>query len=224
MRFVPPALLVAAALASPAPAAADVIFDNGLPDEANGSASDFDATTFIADDFVLQAGMNEVRSVTWFGAYGFTDTPTFPDSFTLSIYDNDAGNGTPQVSPSNEFFVGDVGRVATGGFVAGLDLYRYTANLAAPLVLTAGESHWLSIVNETSADTDDDWFWATSDELAGNGAQRGNPSFSWNTVNREYAFSLSDTAAIPEPGTWGLVGLAVACGGVLRRRRGRVAA
>ena len=75
-----------------------------------------------------------------------------------------------------------------------------------------GGTFWLSIINDTLADTDDNWFWASS-FASGNNVVRFGDGTSWFLGGLESAFNL--TGKIPEPASlaifcFGLLGLGLA--------------
>ena len=196
-----------------------VIYDNGGPDQDNAFASDFDFPEQAADEFVLLPGRSTVTDVHWWGAYGFADNlPDGDDDFTIRIF-GDAG-GAPTDNPIHEFAVGAVDRVDSGLDIASADIFEYWTFVPATQ-LTAGDTYWLSIVNNTPSDSDD-WFWANSSERTGDNSWfRVNDGDAWiasTAFDKDLAFKL--TGPIPEPvtaalGVLGLAGLSVAT----RRRR-----
>jgi hypothetical protein len=138
-----------------------IIFDNGQPlSSGEGIASDFDFPGQVADDFILFADQSIVTRIDWWGVYASSDTPTAPDDFTIRIF-ADTGLGEPVATPFYQRRVGHVGRtvIFTGG---ASDVYAYSVSVP-PIVLPADVTLWLSIVNDTTADTDDSWFWSRSD-------------------------------------------------------------
>lgn len=196
----------------PGSALADTIYDNGLPDLSIASLSDFEDGRQSADDFHLQPGASTITDVHWFGAYFNGNTPTEPDNFTIRVF-ADAG-GVPAVNPLAERAVGDVGRTDTGQTV-GSNVYAYDTTINA-IVLDPNTTYWLSIVNDTTADRDDLWYWPVKSSI-GNGAVRDSDGVAWTGSvpfpNPELAFSLTGPI-VPEPSSMalaavGLLGLAI---------------
>ncbi|MBC8135865.1 MAG: hypothetical protein H8F28_08280 [Fibrella sp.] len=133
-------------------------------------------------------------------------------------------NATPRTG--EVFAVGSPGRVDTGSVLnGGSDLYRYEATLSSPVTMVAG-AYGISIVNDTTADTDDDWFWATSAQT-GTFFVRTTPTGAFESNPSSLAFQLIDSTpvVVPELGTLALVLPALALvGAVVVRRRKQVAA
>jgi PEP-CTERM motif len=208
--------LIALVLAWGIPASADVIYDNGTT-PSNSFVSDTDFPRFVADDFSLTPGANVITGVNWTGLYFPSNTPTQPDNFTIQFFADVAGS--PAVTPFLSLLIGNPGRTDTGIDITGSDLFAYSANVA-PIVLAPSTVFWLSIFNSTSADSDDNWFWAMQDAL-GNSFERGNPADPWvlqvPPVGNRQDFQLTGPRVIPEPA--GLALLAIGVIGLLGCRR-----
>ena len=196
---------------------AAVIFDNGIT-ATNGFISDLDFTgtpKLSADDFKLTPGANVITDVHWTGLYAFSNTP-LADSFTLQLF-NDAG-GVPATNPFLSLPV-NPSRVDTGNNTSfGSDIFAYDVNIS-PVTLAANTTFWLSIFNNTSNDTNDNWFWGMVD-LAGNGATRDGLGLPWSPSvgNNGYQFQLTGVS-VPEPSALALFGLGFIAIALLGRRR-----
>ena len=195
-------------IAAGTPAMAGIIFNNGAPDLSNGWASDFSFPSQQADDFSLAPGAETIRDVHWWGLYAFSNTPTAPDNFTIRIFADNGG--VPAVNSLFNFNLGDVGRMDTGDNIFVFDVYKYSVDIP-DTTLVPNTPYWLSIVNNTAADTDDIWFWATSSQT-GNAAERVSDGQNWVSPSggppgHELAFNLT---TVPEPSAvlgLGLLGL-----------------
>lgn len=214
--------LIALVLAWAIPATADVIFDNGTT-PSNSYVSDTDFPRFVSDDFSLAPGANVITGVNWTGLYFPSNTPTQPDNFTIQFFADVVGS--PAVTPFLCLLIGNPGRADTRIDITGSDLFAYSASVA-PIVLAPSTVFWLSIFNNTSADSDDNWFWAMQDAL-GNSVERGNPADPWvpqvPPVGNRQDFQLTGPTTIPIPEPSGLALLAIGAMGLLgcRRKQGR---
>ena len=201
-------VLIALVLAWATAATAAVIYSNG-PIASNGRLSDTDAPNFVADDFTLAAGANVITGVEWTGLYAFTNTPLV-DNFTIQFFTNAAGS--PALTPFLSLAIGNPGRTDTGvnTSVGNFDIFAYSVNVA-PITLAPGTVFWVSIFNNTSADTNDNWFWGMNDQT-GNSRDRTAPAGAWTPVNDQQDFRLTGPTGVPEPSalalmTIGLIGL-----------------
>lgn len=175
-----------------------------------------------------------VLSVTWRGLYAQSsptdgnppNTPLSTDDFTIRFY-IEAGDGLPG-SLLQSFSVGNPAtRIDTGLDSGSSDIYQYTANLDAGISLLAGVNYWISIVADTTADLNDDWFWVGCITCEGGvrpplGASATfNETFQpdWVGNRAEYHFQLSNAAAVPVPAAVWLFGSALAGLGWLRRKQ-----
>ena len=205
------------------------------PLNQTGQLSDFDYGLGIhqADDFNLDAD-DTVLSVIWRGFYSqsvptdgnLPNTPLATDDFTISFY-TEAGIGLPGTLLQS-FSVGNpVTRVDTGLDTGSSDIYEYTANLGAGISLTDGVDYWVSIVADTTADLNDDWYWTGCITCEGGVRPPLGASATLNEVfqpdwvaNRaEYHFELSNAAAVPIPAAGWLFGSALAGLGWMRRKQ-----
>lgn len=206
-------------------ATAAVIFSNG-PLATNGFISDTSFANgnggtgqFSADDFILAPGANTITDIHWNGLYAFSNTPLATDNFTIQIYANVAG--APAITPLLTIPIGNAA-TRTDTLVNtsfGADIFAYSVDVA-PIVLAPNTVFWLSIFNNTAADTNDNWFWSMQD-AAGNSQTRLDQVSAWTLaggVGNRQNFELTGTVAVvPEPGT--LVLLAIGVGGLLGWRR-----
>ena len=197
------------------PAQAAVLFDNGAPNFRLAIESDFALPVEAGDDFTLTSS-NDVTKITWSGLYAARSsvslTPTV-DQFSVRIFE--FLNGKPAVSPIVAFNNASVARTSNSQSVF---FYNYSFAPSQPFTLQGG-SYLLSIVNNTKADTDLNWFWAASNET-GNNFGRFQPSDQWfvDVNTAELAFAIEGNARpVPTPALLpGLIGLGI---GAWRKRQ-----
>ncbi len=224
-------IAVLAAVLFPGIAAAQVVQNNGVPDNRDGY--NVTGTARTANDFTIAgSGYKKTQTITTLTSFDFwalhdpVQTPSVTANFFWQILNDDGGTpGTTVVA---------TGAVANGVgthteyFCCGdnhyLDAYLFSVSLG-DLVIGNGV-FWLAIGGFTSVSPADQslWYWATS-------AQTGNQVNSvlggpFENVNSEGAFVLYGTsstpmATVPEPGTMLLMasGLAGLAGVRIRRRR-----
>lgn len=139
---------------------------NGASPVLGGAFAGFN-NQLIADDFIVPAGISTLRSVTWTGNYSLGAPPAVGDDiFTIRTF-SDIG-GLPSVTElSSETLA--VTRTASGIAFAP---FSYTATLSSPVNLTAGDTYWISLFNETTAVTATEWLWGISSPVLNPGNMR----------------------------------------------------
>lgn len=188
-----------------------IIYDTG-PFTADGGAMESDFSSSVsagpiqfADDFLLQSA-SQITRLNWWGLYAFHNTPEGPDDFTLRIF-ADIG-GSPSSLPLFQFSLGDLGRVDTGVNSFGSEVYAYSAFLPSLVILGGGTTYWLSIVNNTASDEDDNWYWQRVTRFLGSTQARLNDKSPWSPWGdpSTLAFNIEGTV-VPEPSTWTVLAL-----------------
>ena len=193
---------------SATPAEAALLFDGSVaPSNVNDLGfNDPDAgVQRLAEDFSFTESVI-VNTITFLGGYYPRNTPE-TDLFTLTIYNDDMGLPNP-LSVIAQIGIGDFGRTDTGADVFGIDLYSYTTSFAS-LPLSGNTLYWLTIVNNTMSDTNDDWVWA-GDANVGNFARSFDGGVTWfDAPPGSFSFSLEGTTAVPVPCTMFLFGTGI---------------
>jgi hypothetical protein len=181
--------------------------------------SDIDGAVTEADDFSVGAN-DVVRSVSWEGVYCCGNTPQASDAFTISFYSDAGAPGTLLQT----FSVGAAVDRAPSGTLSNFGKYSYSADLGAGFAATGGVTYWISVVNDTTLDGNDRWYWAVSRPSTGAFAfQMG--SQPWQLASGAFVFSLDNAnlaaSAVPEPTSMALLGVGLAGLGARKWRRRR---
>jgi len=132
-----------------------------------------------------------IFSMRWWGAYsGSADTPQEDaDDFELRIYP-DAG-GAPASTPLSTHALPDAVRAGTGIDVFGLPEFIYAAPLPSPIFFSAGTTYWVTIVNNTTADPSDQWYWERSGTGDNLHAERTPPDTgTWTALGGDFAVEM----------------------------------
>lgn len=188
-----------AALALPAVAESAVVYDNGPCCISAALFSDVDAGIIRADDAAITTATT-IGGVRFWGLYvdpsatAVTNSLPATDSFTLTIYADDAGQPGAVIGTST--LTGP--RTDTGTTFPGSEVhwFRYDLALDTPIPLLAG-TYWIAIVNDTTAYPDDDWAIGVTNASPQHAwSQDGGAT--WETSSRDgnFAFMLFDQGGV----------------------------
>jgi PEP-CTERM motif-containing protein len=216
------AAFAAIAIAAPQAATAQVLYNNGTPDGADG----FSVSPFATQADIFTLGSNSIAGAfQWYAfADGFTVNPTLTADYHWAIRNDDGG--TPGTFVTDGMVTGGVGTLTGFACCSGSGKYAgyFFDQSIAPVSLGAG-SYWLTL------DGFDDGalgrgYWASGS--AGSAQFSVDDGVTWTAYSGTgLAFSIlgpESVAVTPEPATLpllatGLVGIVVA-GGRRRKRNG----
>jgi len=171
-------IAMAILLLVPVQLAAEILFDQDYAQEVLEATfggwhpSDLDPNfadgeVHIGDEFILP-GTATITTVRWTGAYFGGNTAPAMDHFRVQIYPHDESSppihlgGIPLIDPDIlDFNAGnDVNRTFIDTNPNGLfDVYDYSVTLNPGITLVGEQIFWLSVVNNTTDDPDDNWHW-----------------------------------------------------------------
>jgi MYXO-CTERM domain-containing protein len=199
----------------------NIIFGNPDPTIVGGFVSDRDGNfQQELDDFALQVGANTITDLHWWGFYNGYNGYAAYDDFTIKIYKE--SNGKPNMYSYVTLDASSVMRTNTGEDAPSGpgDLYEYWLDIDA-LELEAGETYYLSILNDTDNDYDS-WSWATQSGYGDHWYRQdwfGNWILSSTPIDMAFYITGPGTTSVvpvPQSAALGLLGFAIV--GVLRRR------
>ena len=194
--------LVLIALGPQAAGAAE-LYDNGPCCIDEAVFSDEERGVWHADDAALDAATT-IGGIRFYGLYvdpeGVLVTNSVPDedAFTLRVFSDDAGLPGSLIGQSSLTGM----RTDTGEAFASTQIrwHRYEMALDTPISVTAGV-YWISVVNDTTADADDDWAWGLTNENP-QLASSGDSGATWSETGRNgnLAFALFDAGGVTSLG------------------------
>jgi len=181
---------------------ANIIWDNGGPDQRGRVLSDFRSGDVssegqAADNFTFTTAQI-VNQIQWWGDYYSPNNfpPPTLDDFTIRFFS--VTGGVPATIPLFEYAVGDVGRIDSGLDVFGTDIYDYRVTI--PDTMLGPGNYLLSIVNNTAnSPTVPIWLWGTSNAVTGARYHRRFDGNTWDPSAEELAFNIS--GPVPDMGT-----------------------
>ena len=190
---------LAAAWMLPLGAHGALVYDNGGCCYDAALFSDQNIALWQADDVTI-ATATTLGGIRFWGLYAdpsgnvVTNSVPATDAFTLSVFADDAGQPGALVGTSTL----SGARVDTGMNFPGSSVhwYRYDLALDTPLSLLAG-TYWVAIVNDTTADTDDDWALAITNADPRH-AWSQDSGTTWESASRDgnFAFALFDQGGV----------------------------
>lgn len=201
-------------VAAAVPAAAQVVYDNGAPDDVGGN----EATAWIQTEDFLFANNTTINGAGVFIG-GVGGIGSFDGLFNYYIYDDVGG------IPGSILSSGSVGpTIADTGipFVSGGNIFQFAFGFG-DFNAVGGTLYHLGIHLNNGFERDE-LYWATT---APNATTRGIESFggalnNWSDNGQEHAFYLTGPSGVPEPATWALLFLGFAAiGGAMRAQKRR---
>ncbi|MBD1917973.1 MULTISPECIES: PTPA-CTERM sorting domain-containing protein [Cyanophyceae] len=213
-------------LVANAPAKAATLVDNRSLEVVGFLGGDPDSETQV--EFGTGFDLNADAAITrilWSGAYGPSNTRTpSTDNFSVRLFtiegvDSDGLVNTAPLTTLSGDVSYSVQRIQGYQDITEYDVYFYTLSLSNPFSLNSGV-YLLSILNDTSADLDDNWGWTRTTQ---GGAQfRFDATEPWARLAGGLDFAIEgdvkdNPAMIPTPTVLpGLLGLGM---GIWRKRR-----
>ena len=195
---------------------AALIVDNGNPSLSNPAGSNL-SDTQQAQDFYLASNTSLTSVRFWTLELSSLD---YLNSIFWEIRTN--ASGTPGNTVVASGTANPTRTAATAISVGGTNYNQTQNDFNVNVNNLASGFYWLTLHNGApNANTFTDFYWSAADTNATvfSGQEMGlSPATSWYTNDQELAFQLYGTSsAVPEPGTLGLVGLALLTTGLIRK-------
>ncbi len=201
------------------------------PNQSNGWYSDSIGPYSVADNFVITSPAIVDEIILW-GGYHPDNVPLAVDSFTVIIHEDTAG--LPGTAVYSHAGIAAAERTDTGINLFGVDEYRFTLALPAPVTLSPG-IYWVEIFNNTSlSSSNSNFFWETGNPDPTHGLNSGahaneTPGSNWNDIiDPNFAIQINSTQSdtIPTLNEWGMIIFSILLTGgsllTIRKRQTRI--
>ena len=183
-----------------ATAMGDVLYDNGLADNANNGTSGL-----LADDFTL-TGLSTLNQIEWIGVYGYDSDFNYfvpvSENAIVRIF-ADTGSG-PALVPTYEFNITTVTR-ADAGSMSSWPAFSWTVTI--PETQLGLGTYYLSVQNVNmeppdywGSNPDRPWHWGYSDQFNGDAYSRNTDGDPWTQGAADFRFAVYGQP-VPEPTT-----------------------
>jgi hypothetical protein len=186
---------------------ADTVILNQAPSHFSAYPSDVDVPQSVAENFSVSSTVNIIKIRIW-GNYESAETAPATDNFTVIFHADAAGLPGAAISTQNNV---PVSRQLTGGTIITSPEYVYTLTLVTPVTLSPG-TYWVEIYNDTTVDTDDNFYWEDGNPdpthgIAGFAWDNANaPGTNWSGVQQHgTAIEITSSTSIPTMNEWGMI-------------------
>ncbi len=144
------------------------------------------------------------------------------ESMTISAWSSGGGpstlSWTISTNPPGGGGILDSGSSAATNvfnFVSGTGFNVYNTTASLPDIDLAAGDYWLTLTSPSAPTS----YWGTTNPTGPTlGTQTSGDGVTWTGDSANLVLELDGAAAVPEPGTLGLLGLSLACLGFLRRK------
>jgi hypothetical protein len=161
----------------------------------------------VYDNFTL-GSTSSINMVKWTGGYFNPGPPGTITAFDVDFWKDSSG------APGGLLASTAVAGAANETFLGGID-YSYSLNLGTPFTALAGTQYWLSV--EPDMGFPPQWGWATG--TGGDGIAYQDFNGARSQLPTDFAFSLGNTTATPEPGSMLLMAtFLMALGPIVRKK------
>lgn len=201
-----------------------IVLFSDLPTTSNNASylSDYQwiTTSQQADAFTIGTPA-AIDEVTVYGTY-LSGLPT--DDFTLRFFNDSSGLPGSALAEFQMTDFTSVSRTATGlSDNNGLDVYSYTFALPSEFGVAAGDTYYLSVVNDTALANSWSWYSSVATTTSGDRWRRLGDGGAWSAFTGDLSFEITGRY-VPEPSSMTLLGVGMLSGIAMIRRRRKSAA